>query len=256
MSTIIEKFETTIIKSWKNAKKIIPNNGLTKKTIFELAYHHANDVPLRCIKTILKAGEDDAGNEAILFSGLDKTFFSILGTQDAVEITMFSENDASLTKLNDIVKALNDSIAHFKKRSDLLKDQIVKTILIERKIDEVVNSSSNKDLARKVYFAIGETRERGALIPLMMYAKSADVVQLAIMKWMNSALNDNQDAPFPEAKVRGLIKNFLQIKKWIIDLINKAFVAPEAELLKSSGEVVDDKGESYADGVNIDELKE
>ena len=104
-----------------------------------------------------------------------------------------------------------------------------------------MNLAMNKDLSRRIYFAIGEARERGALIPLIMNSKGADVVQLAIMKWMNAALKEPQDVSFPENKVKGLIKNFLQIKDWLLKLINRSFTASEEELLKKKEEIIEEE---------------
>ena len=67
-----------------------------------------------------------------------------------------------------------------------------------------------------------------------MCAPKADVVQLAVMKWMNAALNENQDTAFPEAKVKGLIKNFLKLKEWVLALVERSFTTAEEELLKDN----------------------
>jgi hypothetical protein len=92
-----------------------------------------------------------------------------------------------------------------------------------------------------VYGAIGEVRERGALIPLIRSAEKSDVVELAVMKWMNIAFNENQDAPFSIEKAKGLTKNFLQIKDWLMKHIDKSFTAPEEELLKDKSEYIKDE---------------
>lgn len=230
MSTILEKYDK-IKAAWKNKSAEVPYGEIPKKALFELAYHASNEVPLRCIKVITKPGEDEVGNEAVLYSALDKIFIQILGTETGVNITLFTENDADFEKLDKIEAKLKECVSNFNNRSDELKSQIPNTILVERKIDEVVNLATNKDLARKVYFAIGEVRERGALIQLMMSAPKADVVQLAFMKWMNTIHNEDQDRPYPEEKVKGLVKNMLQLKKWVMDLIDRSFTASEEELL-------------------------
>ncbi|MCP4761187.1 MAG: hypothetical protein GY870_05360 [archaeon] len=230
MTNIFEKFEK-IKTIWKNSIKTIPYGELSKKTLFELVYHASNEVPFRCIHVVTKPGEAEAGNEAVIYSSLDKIFTSISGNKDSIELAMYAEEEAGLGRIDEIIDNLNKGIENFKGQTENVKEQIPLTILVERKIDEVVNLSMNKDLSRKVYFAIGEVRERGALIQLIMSAKGGDLVQLAVMKWMNIALNEPQDNPFPQEKVKGLVKNFLQIKKWIIDLINKSFTATEEELL-------------------------
>ena len=136
---------------------------------------------------------------------------------------------------------LNVYIKDFKTKTENIRNQIAQSILVERKIDEVINLTMGMQMARKVYFAIGEARERGALIPIMMNGRAADVVQLAIMKWMNSALNEPQEDKFPEKKVKGLVKNFIQIKDWLIKLINHFFVTSEEELLKKKDEISEDE---------------
>lgn len=44
-------------------------------------------------------------------------------------------------------------------------------------------------------------------------------MQLALHKWMDAVLRFPQDSPFPEDKITPMIKNFLQIKKWLRDLV-------------------------------------
>lgn len=239
-SNIAETFEK-IKDSWKNEAKTVEYGELSKKALFELAYHESNEVPFRCIKVIVKPGDDEAGNIAVIWSSLNKEFIEIDGQDQNVKITMWLK-DASegFGRLEKIITNLQSRINEFKQRSDSLQDQILKTILVERKLDEVVNLAMNKDLSRKVYFAIGEARERGALIPLIMKAPKADVVQLAIMKWMNTTLNEPQDSPFPEAKVKGIVKNFLKLKEWLMNLINRSFTASEEELLPPDEKVAED----------------
>ncbi|MHA1728338.1 MAG: putative selenocysteine system protein [Promethearchaeota archaeon] len=239
---IIEQFEK-VKKNWSSNESVIPyaDTGISKKSFFEIAYHAANEVPFRCIHVVTKPGDDEEGNKAVIYSSLDKIFTSINGTENAIILKMYVENDTiGFEKLEKIVEKINNFVEQFKNRSDNLKDQITKTILIERKIDEVVNLAMNRDISRKVYFAIGETRERGALIPLMMNAQGADVVQLAIMKWMNSALNDPQDDNFPAKKIKGLVKNFLKIKGWMQKLIDRSFTAPEKELLEKKEQIIEE----------------
>ena len=51
-------------------------------------------------------------------------------------------------------------------------------------------------------------------------SQGGDLVQLALHKWMDATLRFAQDFPFPDDKVAPLVKNFLQIKKWLRDLIS------------------------------------
>jgi hypothetical protein len=226
MSNILEQYEK-VKSGWKNESKIIPYNT-SKKALFAIAYHASNDVPFRCIHILIKEGDEDVGNEAVIFSSLEKVFIELLGKEEGLEIKVYNES-GDFSRLSDIETKLTTLAGQFNGQSEEIQKQIVETILVERKMDEVVNLTTIKALARKVYYAIGEARERGALIQMMMSAPKVDLVQMAMMKWMNAALNAPQDEPFPKAN--GLIKNFLQLKKWIMDLINKSFTASEEELL-------------------------
>lgn len=238
---ILEKFEK-IKNIWPNSVKSLPYGDLSRKELFELAYHASNDVSYRCIHVITKAGKNESGNEAIIYSSHGKKIVSIIGTEEAVNITMYvKDNSEGYERLEEIADILNVHIGDFKKKTENIRNQIAQSILVERKIDEVINLTMGKKNSRKIYFAIGEARERGALIPILMNGRAADVVQLAIMKWMNSALNEPQDEDFPEKKVKGLVKNFIQIKDWLIKLINHFFVTSEEELMKKKDTIAEDE---------------
>jgi len=228
---MVEKFEK-IKTSWKNSKKQIPYNNLTKKGLFELCYHAVNDVPNRCIKIITKPGDDDIGNFAIIYLIIEKSFITIETALEYTELTIYSggeQPDFSILDKNE--KKILDLITKFKTRSDDIQQQILKSILIERKIDEVIDLVNNKEITRKVYFAIGEARERASEVPIIKNAPKSDIVLLSIMKWMNIVVSLPQEDLFPESKIQGLVKNFLEIKKWLIDFINSAFSKDEKELL-------------------------
>ena len=236
----LEKFEK-IKKVWPNSVKSLKYGDLSRKELFELAYHASNDVSYRCIHVVTKPGPDETGNEAIIYSSHGKKIVSIMGTEDAVNITIYIKDSENLDGLEEVVNKLEVHITDLNTKTEDIKNQITQSILVERKIDEVINLTMNRDMARKVYFAIGEARERGALIPIMMNGRGADVVQLAIMKWMNSALNEPQEDKFPEKKVKGLVKNFIQIKDWLIKLINHFFITSEEELLKNRDEIQEEE---------------
>ncbi|MHA1819621.1 MAG: putative selenocysteine system protein [Promethearchaeota archaeon] len=238
--SLVDKFEK-VKQSWAKKSKEFANGALDRKSIFELAYHSANQIPYRCIEINMRPGDDEAGNYAVLFSSLDKIFIELEGKNDFVEITVYAEDEGAIdNKLNEIETRLTENLKRFDTRSDDLKKQITLSILVERKIDETINLVTLKDITRKVYLAIGDTRERGALIPLIMKAPKADVVQLAIMKWWNMIAKDPQDQPFPEKKVKGLIKNFLQIKEWLVKRIEQGLTDSEENLFKEqSSEVVE-----------------
>lgn len=236
---VLEHFQK-IKTEWKNQSIQIPYDSISKKSLFELAYHASNNVPTRNIHVHISPG-DDAGNEAIFYSPIDKVFIHIMGSEENITITLYAEDESRLNNVQKINQNLQRMKQDFKLRSDNLKDQITKTILVERKIDKVIHLAMDKDLARNVYGGIGEVRERGALIPLIRSAEKAEVVELAVMKWMNTAFNENQDAPFPLEKARGLTKNFLQIKDWLMKRIDKSFTGAEEELLKDTSEFIKDE---------------
>lgn len=226
---------------WPNKSIQIPYDSISKKALFELSYHASNSVPTRNIHVHMKPGEDEAGNEAVFYSPTEKLFIQILGTENNVTITLYSEDQTKLANIGEIEQKLKKSAQDFKKRSENLQDQIAKTILVERKIDKVIHLAMDKDLARNVYGGIGEVRERGALIPLIRSAEKSDVVELAVMKWMNIAFKEDQDAPFAIEKAKGLTKNFLQIKDWLMKRIDRSFTAPEEILLKDKSEFIKDE---------------
>ena len=225
---------------WANKAIQIPYDSLSKKALFELSYHAANNVPTRNIHVHMKPGEDEPGNEAVFYSPTEKVFIDIVGAENNVTITLYSEDETKFSAVQEINQKLQKMIQDFKGRSSNLQDQITKTILVERKIDKVIHLAMDKDLARNVYGGIGEVRERGALIPLIRSAEKADVVELAVMKWMNIAFKENQDAPFAIEKAKGLTKNFLQIKDWLMKRIDNSFTAPEEVLLKDKSEFIKD----------------
>lgn len=236
---LLERFQK-IKTEWANKSIHIPYDSISKKSLFELSYHAANNVPTRNVYVHIQPGDEEVGNEAIFYSPTEKVFIDIVGTERNVEITLYAEEESKLNAIHDIEQKMKTISQDFKKRSANLQNQITKTILVERKIDRVIHLAMDKDLARNVYGGIGEVRERGALIPLIRSAENANVVELAVMKWMNTAFKENQDAPFPIEKAKGLTKNFLQIKDWLMKRIDKSFTAAEDELLKDKSEFIKD----------------
>lgn len=236
---LLEHFQK-IKTEWSHKSIQVPYESISKKSLFELAYHAANTVPTRNIQVHIQAGEEEAGNEAVFYSPMEKEFIHILGADTSISVTIYAEEESKLSMIQEIEKKLKKISHDFKNRSQNLQDQITKTILVERKIDKVIHLAMDKDLARNVYGGIGEVRERGALIPLIRSAENANVVELAVMKWMNAVYSENQDAPFPMEKAKGLTKNFLQIKDWLMKRIDKSFIAAEEELLKDKAEYIKD----------------
>jgi len=160
------------------------------------------------------------GSKAILYSQ-NKTFTSIESFDNSINLKKFYNEEENITKLSDVLLPL------LKKRKDKFnskdkdfKIQMLKTILVERKIDECANLVMLKDINRKIYFAIGDARESAAVVPIFMGAEGSSLVQLALNKWMATAQNLPPEETFPEHKVPGLLKNLMQIKRWILNLIS------------------------------------
>jgi hypothetical protein len=218
---LLQEF-TKINKAWPTSTIKIPYDDLSKLELFELAYYAASDIPFRCFSIKLNPGSDHLKDVAILYNAAKKQFISLLNKEEELALTLFENNPDGIQANVDAIKAslLNAKESLLKKPIEL-RDAITKCVLVERKVDEAMHLSLSKELSRKVYFAIGECRERAALIPIFQNSKGADLVQLALHKWMDFTLRLPQDEPFPEDRTTGLVKNFLQIKKWLKDLITK-----------------------------------
>ena len=221
MGPLLQEF-AKINKIWQNRSIKMPYTPLGKLELFELAYFAASDVPFRCFSIKINPGKDHLQDVALLYNTASKQFISILNKEEDLRITLFENTDE---KIDGNIKTISDDLQKFKSQlqnmNTDLRNQITKCILVERKVDEAMHLSLSKELSRRVYFAIGECRERAALIPIFQNSKGADLVQLALHKWMDFALKQSQDLPFPQESTMGLVKNFLQIKKWLKDLISK-----------------------------------
>jgi hypothetical protein len=211
-----------INKVWSRSSLNIPYSPLSRLELFELGYFTTNDVPFRCFSIKLNPGDRHLKDVALLYNSAKKQFISLLNKEDGLIITLFENSDA---EIDSNIKEIKENILKFKEqlleKNQELRDQISKCILVERKVDETIHFSLSKELSRRVYFAIGECRERAALVPIFQNSKGADLVQLALHKWMDFAKRQSQDQPFPQESTVGLVKNFLQIKKWLKDLITK-----------------------------------
>ena len=211
-----------INKAWPNKSIKVLYDPLTKLELFELGYLAVSDVPFRCFSIKLNPGNAHLKDVALLFNAATKQFVSLLNKEDGLVITLWEKTDAELQgHIDEISTKLEKYRNQLAGIAPEIRDQITKCILVERKVDEAMHHSLSHELARKVYFSIGECRERAALVPIFQNSKGADLVQLALHKWMDFALRLPQDDPFPESNTTGLVKNFLQIKKWLIDLITK-----------------------------------
>ncbi|MHA1775455.1 MAG: hypothetical protein DRO88_04660 [Promethearchaeia archaeon] len=210
-----------INKVWPSRSLKLPYTSLTKLEMFELGYFAASEVPHRCFSIKLNPGNDHLKDVALLYNSSTKQFVSILTHEEGLVITLFESSEDNLANhLVELEAKIKKSMSQLVEKPTDLRDQIIKCILVERKLDEAMHLSLSNEVSRRVYFAIGETRERAALIPIFQNSKGADLVQLALHKWMDMALNLPQDSQFPPEKTKGLVKNFLQIKKWLIELIS------------------------------------
>ena len=217
---LLNQFNNVIKSQWLFKQIEEPYETLTHRELFELAYHTCNSVTMRNIYIRLASGEDQGGSKAIMYSNTKK-FTRIEVLENFVKITKYfseeSTGDKILTEIQPLLKKRKDKFA-LKDRE--LKTQILKIILVERKLDECANLVLLKSINRKIYFAIGDARESAAVVPIFMEAEGASLVQLALNKWMETAQRLEQEHNFPDNLVPGLLKNIMQIKRWLIDLIS------------------------------------
>jgi len=133
---------------------------------------------------------------------------------------MYSSEESNLDKLIDEIQpTLKARKEKYNASAKDIKTQLLKTILVLRKLDEAVNLSMLEEIARKVYFAIGDARESAAVVPMFMQAEGASLVQLALNKWMAFAQRLPPESAYPKTHLAGLLKNLLEIKKWVLNLI-------------------------------------
>ncbi|MBY9012753.1 MAG: hypothetical protein KGD70_10300, partial [Candidatus Lokiarchaeota archaeon] len=184
------------------------------------AYHTCNSVANRTILIKLSPTENKSGSQAVLYLNTKK-FINIEVLENSLRITKYFPEGSTGDKLNtEIHPKLKSRIANFVSKENTIKSAILKIILVERKLDECTNFVVLKDINRKVYFAIGDARESAAVVPIFMEAEGASLVQLALNKWMSTVQTFDQEKPFPESSIAGLLKNLMQIKKWVLNLIS------------------------------------
>lgn len=219
MGNLLEEFNK-VQKVWPSRSFAELYAPITPEELFELGYQASSDVAFRCITIKLNPGDNHKGDVAILYNSATKQFISLLNRDDGLKIDLFEETDANVDAN---ILPIKQNLLLYKSQLQSIapgpRDQIIKCILVLRKIDEAIHLSLSRDMSRRVYFAIGEARERAALVSVFQNSKGSDLVQLALHKWMDAVLRFEQDAPFPQDKVTPMVKNFLQIKKWLRDLI-------------------------------------
>ncbi|MFW9770667.1 MAG: hypothetical protein ACFFB4_10155 [Promethearchaeota archaeon] len=217
---LLNQFNNVISSQWLSKNIQIPYEPLKSKELFELAYHCCNSITMRNIFIKLAPSEDKGGFQAIFYSS-SKKFINIVALDNEIKLTKFfpegSTGDKIITEIQPLLNKRKDQ--YIKKDKDI-QTQILKMILVERKLDECANLVMLKEINRKVYFSIGDARESAAVIPIFMEADGASLVQLALNKWMTIVQNLDQEKFFPDNLVAGLLKNLMQIKKWILNLIS------------------------------------
>lgn len=218
---LLNEFQTTIQSEWIKAAITEDYAPLNHRELFELAYHTANSVPNRNISMKISQDDDKGGHFAILYHSKKKTFIHIQALDDQLQVAIYTQDDKCKEKKAEIKSDLSKRKEKLANKDKKIRSQIFKIILVERKIDETVNLVMLRDISRKVYFAIGDARESAAVIPLFMRAEGASLVQLALNKWMTAAQRLPPEEDFPDDHVKGLIKNMMQIKKWVLKLVNK-----------------------------------
>jgi len=217
---LLDQFNNVITSQWLFTHIEEPYETLTHRELFELAYHTCNSVTMRTIYLRLASSEDQGGSKAIMYSNTKK-FTLIEALENTLKVTKYFSEDSTGEKITTEFQPI------LKKRKEIyaskdaeIKTQILKSVLVERKLDECANLALLKGINRKVYFAIGDARESAAVVPIFMQAEGASLVQLALNKWMETAQRLDQEKNFPENLVPGLLKNLTQIKRWLLDLIS------------------------------------
>jgi hypothetical protein len=217
---LLNQFNNVISTQWAFKEVEEPYKPLTPRALFELAYHTCNSVTMRNIFIKLLPSEEKGGFQAVFYSN-SKKFINIEGLDDVLRLRKYYPEDSTGDKLiTEIQPILNKRKTEFIKKDKQIQTQILKIILVERKLDECANLVMLKEINRKIYFAIGDARESAAVVPIFMEADGSSLVQLALNKWMTTVQNLDQEKVFPDNHVSGLLKNLMQIKKWILNLIS------------------------------------
>ena len=218
---LLDEFNNKISAQWPSKQITEDYSPLNHRELFELAYHTCNTISSRCIHHHLSQDVNKAGSMAILYYSRHKRFTLVEALDEVLKITMYSSEEGIIDKLIDEIQPT------LKMRKDKYnacdkdtKTQLLKTVLVERKLDEAINLSMLEEIARKVYFAIGDARESAAVVPMFMQAEGASLVQLALNKWMAFAQRLPPESPYPKTHLAGLLKNLLEIKKWVLNLIS------------------------------------
>jgi hypothetical protein len=217
---LLAQFNNVITSQWLSNQIEEEYTPLLPRELFELAYHTCNSITMRNIYIKLSSSNEKGGSKAVFYSN-SKKFTAIEALDNSLKITKyFSEGTTGDKVISEIQPLLKNRKELFAKKEIEWKNQILKSILVERKLDECANLVMLKGMNRKIYFAIGDARESAAVVPIFMEAEGASLVQLALNKWMETAQRLEQEHNFPDNLVPGILKNLTQIKKWLLDLIS------------------------------------
>lgn len=226
MSTVLERFQKAK-ELWTNKKLIIDAipDGFTKNEAFHATYHATNNTASRCISYHQVPESDDFGNIAVFLNKTDQ-FYQLEATERGVEITVWVKSDIA-DKIDEIIdKYIEDSKKIIEKIAvcdDKKKKEVMLALIVEQKVDEVINNAMNLANNRTVYFSVGKTREFAANVPMLMNASGFSLVQLSMNKWMTATDQLRSKAPedrFPKDKVKPLLADALKWKKYMIDFLN------------------------------------
>ncbi|MHA2400693.1 MAG: putative selenocysteine system protein [Promethearchaeota archaeon] len=218
---LLTQFNSVITSQWLSNQIKEPYGPLSPRELFEISYHTCNSVSTRNIYIKQSSSEDQGGSKAVFYSNTKK-FTSVEAMETSIAITKYFGEDSTGDKVvTEIHPKIKQRKENFASKSQDVKEQILKSILVERKLDECANLVMLKDNNRRIYFAIGDARESAAVIPIFMEAEGASLVQLALNKWMETTQRLDHEKNFPENIIPGLLKNLTQIKKWLLDLISK-----------------------------------
>jgi len=217
---LLTQFNNVIRTQWSFTQFELSYEPLIPKQLFELAYHTTNSVGMRNIFIKQSSNETKEGSHTIFYSNTKK-FTSIEALENKLRLTKYFPEETTGDKLiNEVKPKLEKRKLSFSSKENELKSQILKIILVERKLDQCANFVMLNEINRKVYFTIGDARESAAVVPIFMEADGSSLIQLALNKWMTNVQNLDQEKPFPDNLVPGLLKNLMQIKKWVLNLVD------------------------------------
>lgn len=228
MPTVLDNFKAAK-DAWTNKKVVIDKipGGWKKNEAFHVAYHAINSPASRNIYTHKVPDTDDFGN-VVVFLHKTNQFNQLEATDRGVEITSWCHDEIA-EKIDEIMAGFKEKIEAFMNRVAASADtklDVMRTLQIEQRVDELINSAMLVEKSGVVYFNIGKVREYAANIPLLMNAPGMSLVQLSMNKWMTAGDQLRQkspDEPFPQDRIKPLIGDALKWKKFIMDFLDGAW---------------------------------